>query len=147
MAGRGFPPKPPERRAGHGSKAQGALRVIHADPTQQPELPDFRIESDGDLTDFVWPARTREWWQMWAESPLSADFTANDWSELLDTAVIHARFWQGEVKLAAELRLRVSAFGATPADRARLRIVFAQAAEAEERVKPSSRERRGPLTA
>lgn len=79
---------------------------------------------------------------------MSAEFTATDWSELLDTAVIHALFWSGEVKLAAELRLRVAAFGATPADRARLRIVFAQADEAESKtVEPSSRQRRSGLKA
>ena len=70
---------------------------------------------------------------MWGESPLSADFTATDWSELLDTAVLHARYWKGDVKVAPELRLRVAKFGATPEDRARLRITFAQADEAEDR--------------
>jgi hypothetical protein len=70
---------------------------------------------------------------MWNESPLSAEFTQTDWDFLLDTALLHARFWQGDPKMAAELRLRVAKFGATPEDRARLRITFAQADEAEER--------------
>jgi hypothetical protein len=51
---------------------------------------------------------------MWAASPLSADFTANDWSELLVAAVLHAEVWEGATKSAAELRLRVAKFGATP---------------------------------
>lgn len=148
MAGRGFPPKPEGRRVGHGS-AGPALRVIHAEPVAQPELPSFEIESDGMLVDFTWPARTREWWQMWADSPLSAEFTATDWSELLDTAMIHARFWRGDAKLGPELRLRAAKYGATPEDRARLRITFAAADEAEngKPAAPSSRQRRGPLTA
>lgn len=149
MAGRGFAPKPADRKVGH-SKPD-ALRVIHASPTAQPELPTVEIEVDGELTEFVWPARTREWWQMWADSPLAAEFTSTDWSELLDTAMIHARFWRGDVKVAGELRLRVAKFGATPEDRARLRITFAAADDAEGKRGPaagrSARDRRGPLKA
>ncbi|EME14798.1 hypothetical protein G419_25267 [Rhodococcus triatomae BKS 15-14] len=78
------------------------------------------------------------WWSMWAESPLAVEFTANDWSELLDTAVLHAALWSGDHKVAAELRLRVAKFGATPEDRARLRITFAAADEAyDKREKPT----------
>ena len=150
MAGRGPQPKDPNRRARR-NKDPVPLKVIAAAPTAQPELPRFEVERDGELTEFTWPARTVEWWQMWEDSPLSEEFTATDWSELLDTAVIHARFWRGDVKLAGELRLRVAKFGATPEDRARLRITFAQADEAEEKRDGhgggSSRERRGGLRA
>lgn len=149
MAGRGPAPKDPGRRA-RTNKDSVPLRVITAEPVAQPELPDFEIEVDGELVEFVWPARTREWWRMWRDSPLSREFTSTDWSELLDTAVLHARFWRGDVKLAPELRLRVAKFGATPEDRARLRITFAQADEADEKravPKPSSRARRGGLKA
>jgi hypothetical protein len=108
------------------------------------------IEKEGELVEFAWPARTLEWWTMWRDSPLSATFTSTDWSELLDTALLHARFWRGEVKLAGELRLRVAKFGATPEDRARLRITFAQADEAEAKqpqtpAGAAARARRGPL--
>ena len=63
--------------------------------------------------------------------PLKGEFTELDWSYLLDTALLHARFWQGKVDLASELRLREAKYGFTPEDRARLRIQFAQATEAE----------------
>ena len=148
MAGRGPRPKDPGRRARRNGDPV-PLRIIHAEPVEQPELPDFAIERDGELVEFVWPARTVEWWQMWRDSPLSTEFTETDWSELLDTAVLHARYWRGEVRHAAELRLRVAKFGATPEDRARLRITFAQADEAEgksDRPAGQARERRGPLT-
>lgn len=154
MAGRGFPPGDSGRLAGHGAaKARAAgMRVITAEPVSQPELPVFDVTitvDDQVLTQtFRWPERTREWWQMWADSPLSTEFTSTDWSELLDTALLHARFWGGDHKVANELRLRVANFGATPADRARLRIQFAAADEAEERRKvptSSARGRRGPL--
>ena len=126
MAGRGPAPKDPSRRA-RANKDPIPLRVIRAEPVAQPPLPSRMPGGES------WPARTREWWRMWGESPLSADFTATDWSELLDTAVLHARYWKGDVKVAPELRLRVAKFGATPEDRARLRITFAQADEAEDR--------------
>lgn len=144
MAGRGPQPKDPSRRARQ-NRDPIPLRIISAAPVEQPSLPTFEVETDGGLTEFVWPARTVEWWQMWRDSPLSTEFTSTDWSELLDTALLHARFWNGDVKLASELRLRVAKFGATPEDRARLRITFAQADEAESRPVRGLRERR-PLT-
>ena len=154
MAGRGPAPKDPNKRTRRNADPV-ALKIITAEPIPQPDLPTFdvQVEVGGELTsqEFAWPGRTREWWQMWADSPLSADFTSTDWSELLDTALLHARFWSGDTKVASELRLRVAKFGATPEDRARLRIQFAQADEAEERrgrpVGASARERRGPLRA
>lgn len=131
MAGRGPAPKDPEKRAR--TNRQPEMRVITVEPEPQPELPTIMVEEDGDLVEFRWPARTRQWWQMWADSPLSKEFTATDWSELLDTALLHAQFWSGKTSVAAELRLRVAKFGATPEDRARLRIQFAAADEAEEK--------------
>lgn len=142
MAGRGPAPKDPSKRARRNKDPQ-ALRVIEADPQPQPELPPLEVERGGELVELDWPARTRDWWRMWGESPLAAEFTANDWSELLDTALLHASFWSGKTSVAAELRLRVAKFGATPEDRARLRITFAQAEEADEkrsgRAKPAKR--------
>lgn len=138
MAGRGPAPKDPNKRARR-NKDPIELRVIHAEPAAQPDLP-----ADG-----KWPEQTRAWWRMWGESPLSDEFTDNDWSELLDAALFHAALWRGNMSAGTELRLRVAKFGATPEDRARLRIQFAAADEADEKRRnpaPSSRSRRGPLT-
>lgn len=127
MAGRGPAPgmnpaaKDPARRVRRSRPEP--VRVVRVEAVPQPSLPEG----------VVWPDRTVEWWAMWGASPLAAEFTATDWSELLDTAFLHARFWGGDVRLAAELRLRVGKFGATPEDRARLRITFAQADQAESR--------------
>lgn len=151
MAGRG--PAPKENRARRNA-GPVALRTITAAATDQPPLPDFSIVvkrgQQLEVEAFAWPERTREWWRMWAETPLSSDYTQTDWDFLLDTAFVHARMWQGDMSVASELRLRVAKFGATPEDRARLRIQFAQADEADEkRTKPkggTARARRGPLT-
>lgn len=143
MAGKGFAPKPPEKRVGH-SKDPHGMKVVHAEPTKQPPLPKTLPEGD------PWPPQTQSWWAMWGASPLTAEFIDNDWAELLDTALIHARLWQGDTKVAAELRLRTAKHGATAEDRARLRIQFATADEAEEKREKatrSARDRRGPLEA
>lgn len=148
MAGKGPSPKDPNKRARTNSDPV-ALRVITVTPVKQPSLPAvwFPDPLTGKKRRFEWPARTKAWWKMWAESPLSAEFTDTDWSELMDTALLHARYWTGQLGLAGELRLRVAKFGATPEDRARLRITFAaaDAAEAPRPERPSSRGRRGPL--
>ncbi|DAZ90140.1 Bacteriophage protein [Mycobacteroides abscessus subsp. bolletii] len=157
MAGVGPPPKDPNKRARRNA-GPTPLRIIPATPVEQPPLPEFDLEVtvDGEIKAqrFKWPPRTVEWWQMWKDSPLSTEFTSTDWSELLDTAVLHARYWSGDVKVAAELRLRVAKFGATPEDRARLRIQFAAANEADKKASQSgdkpaggSKNRYGPLGA
>lgn len=154
MAGRGPAPKDPAKRARSNSDPLG-MRVYSTERVEQPELPDFdvQIEVDGDLVSqaFVWPEATRRWWATWGAEPMAADFTATDWDFLLDTALLHAKVWgAGELKLLAELRLRVAKVGATQEDRARLRITYAAADEADQkRGRPvsSARDRRGPLKA
>lgn len=131
MAGRGPAPKDPSRRARRNEKPTPAM-VVRFEPAGQPNLPAKMPNGE------KWPPRTRAWWKLWAESPLSANFGTTDWSELLDTAALHGAFWSGDLKLANELRLRVAKFGATPEDRARLQIQFAQADEADAKRKPGN---------
>ena len=101
------------------------------------------VEADGelhgpDLPEAIkWPAPTKSWWDNWRRSPQALLLTQTDWDFLLDTALLHARFWEGDAAVAAELRLRVAKFGATPEDRARLRLQI-QAPEAKVE-KPASR--------
>lgn len=146
MAGRGPAPKDPSKRARTNSDPMG-MRVYTADRVTQPDLPELTVAGEP----WVWPEATRQWWATWGAEPLARDFAATDWDFLLDTALIHAKVWgDGDLKLLPELRLRVAKMGATGEDRARLRITYAQADEADEkraRPKGSSRERRGPLRA
>jgi hypothetical protein len=69
-----------------------------------------------------WHERTAAWWETWRRSPISQTFTTTDWDFLLDTAVLHSHLWDGNMGVAAELRLRVAKFGASPEDRLRLRV-------------------------
>lgn len=58
-----------------------------------------------------------------------------DWSYLLDTALMHHSMWtHGQWTLAAEVRLRVAQYGATPADRLRLRIQWADADDKDAKI-------------
>lgn len=111
MAGRGPAPKDPSQRRRMNKPEQ--FEVVTADgELHGEELPDT----------YEWPAATLAWWKTWRSSAQASKFTETDWSFLLDTAVLHAEFWMGNRALASELRLRAAKFGATPEDRARLKI-------------------------
>ena len=111
MAGRGPAPKDPAERRRRNQDEP--LTIVEPDGRMHgPELPDTH----------EWPAATLDWWRTWRESAQAQTFTDTDWSFLLDTAVLHAEFWLGDRTVAAELRLRAAKFGATPEDRARLKI-------------------------
>ena len=117
MAGRGPAPSVSRSRSRDQRRAEAAVvEVVADDVVRGPELP------ERDPLGLPWPAQTRRWWESWRRSPLAVTFAGTDWDYLTDTAVLHAALWRGDVKAAAELRLRVALFGATPADRARLRL-------------------------
>ena len=125
MAGRGPRPKDPDKLAGGHAKArQAGMRVFTAEPVPQPPLPEG----------IAWPEQTLRWWANWGAEPMAAEFRPTDWDFMIDTAFLHARVWgRGEVKLLPEIRLRVAKMGATGEDRARLRITYAQADQAEDK--------------
>jgi hypothetical protein len=112
---------------------------LRFEPAAQPPLPD----------DFPWHPRTKAWWAMWGGSPQAEHFMASDWDFLLDTAILHTAMWCGNATVAAEVRLRVAKYGATPEDRARLRMQFADADEkdAKRPEAESARQRYGGLRA
>lgn len=129
MAGRGPAPKDSSRRARRNADSQPTT-ILRFEEAEQPSLPDS----------VPWPDATVEWWQMWADSPQSELFGSTDWAFLLDTAFLHANLWgNGDVTVLPELRIRVAKFGATPEDRARLRITFAEADESDSRRPTDSR--------
>jgi len=136
MAGRG----PAPTGKGEGTRRRNApptLTVVKADGVERgPALP----------ADIEWPDATLDWWDTWRSSPQASTFTDTDWSFLLDTALLHMAFWDGDAGVAAELRLRVAKFGATPEDRARLRLSIGAApdkpAPAGSGRRPAARTRR-----
>jgi hypothetical protein len=146
MPGRGPAPKDPRRRA-RGNQDPIPTTHVVAEPLAPMQLPDDLLP-DGD----TWHPATLRWWQRWCDSPLAANLPAVDWAELEACAVMHHAFMKKRTfNLAAELRLRMAKFGATPEDRARLRIQLADA-DAKDSKRPesagsASRERYGPLRA
>lgn len=144
MAGRGPAPKPPHRRAGK-AKDPHPMRTVDAAPLSPMGLPsDLLPEGD------EWHPATQRWWGRWCESPLAVNLPAVDWSELEACAVLHHEFMRKRsFTLGSELRLRMAKFGATPEDRARLRIQLADADEKDSKrpAELSARERRGTLHA
>jgi hypothetical protein len=146
MAGRG---PASTGRAIRRNKEQQAHGVVYAEPSEQPTLPPMFELVQGRRRKRAWHPQTQRWWDTWAKSPLSAEFTDDDWTFLTDTALLHHAFWSGDTKIAAELRLRVAKFGQTPEDRARLKIQFAPPPSEGEGEAPktgaSARARRGAL--
>lgn len=145
MPGRGPAPKDPRRRA-RGNKDPIPTTHIAAEPLAPMALPDDLLR-DGD----VWHPATLRWWARWCTSPLAANLPAVDWAELEACAVMHNEFMRKRTfTVAAELRLRMAKFGATPEDRARLRIQIADADDKDDKraaKSNSSRERYGQLRA
>ena len=114
MAGRGPAGKNPATRRRR--NATPDMRVLRAvEKVAPPELPEG----------IPWPDRTVDWWKMWTESPQADEFGPTDWDFLLDTALLHADVWAGNLDRMPELRIRVAKFGATPEDRVRLKIQYA----------------------
>lgn len=113
MAGRGpAPTKDRSERVRPGSSVAKTVVVSGDGEVRGPDLPGS----------FDWPAQTQAWWETWRSSPQATTFSDTDWGFLLDTALLHAELWAGNGAVAAELRLRVAKFGATPEDRMRLRM-------------------------
>lgn len=134
MAGHGPPPKPADQRARGKRSDIIPLRIITQDErAEQPLLP----------ADIDWHPQTIIWWHKLRESELSNDWVTIDWSYLMETAFIHTKFWNGDLKCAAELRLRMANFGSTPADRARLRI---QVVTADEVTAKAEARKNGPAS-
>ena len=130
MAGRGPAPKRADQRRRRNVTAPPSTitpdGVMHG-----PELP-------GDVLSEAWHARTRAWWETWRRSAQAQAFTGTDWDFLLDTALMHHTMWsKGRWEFAAELRLRAAKFGATPEDRARLKIEIEPPTASEPQTRPS----------
>lgn len=134
MAGRGPAPKNPAARRRRNPQPIQTQVVEEDGEVRGPELPE----------EFEWPDATKRWWDTWRASPQASTFTTTDWDFLLDTALLHAAYWSGESSVAAELRLRVAKFGATPEDRARLRLQVGDAAKAAAAAVPSTKGKRLP---
>jgi hypothetical protein len=123
VAGRGPAPKDPSKRRRRNA-AEPETVITPDDELRGPELPEGVLgvnTKTGELTE--WHPMTLLWWKTWRESAQAQTFTDTDWAFLIDTALMHHSMWdKGQWTLAAEVRLRAAKFGATPEDRARLKL-------------------------
>lgn len=107
--------------------------VVDEDEPHGLELPDG-VLPDGQ----VWHPRTIALWDALRRHPMLADELDLGWEFLIDTALMHHTMWsKGKWEYAAELRLRVAKFGATPEDRMRLKMKVE---------KPDADKAKGPAT-
>lgn len=142
MAGRGPRPKDPSKRARRNID-HTPVTILRFEQAKQPPLGSLPGRQS-------WGKATRDWWANWGKAPQAEHFSSTDWDYLRDTALLHRKVWMDQdLRALPELRLRVAKFGATLEDRARLRMQFAEADEADAK-RPegrSSRERYGALVA
>jgi hypothetical protein len=120
MAGRGPAPKDPSKRACRNADPIGTT-VLRFEPADPPDLPP---ELQANFYVLMW-------WDDWVGSPQADHFSRTDWRFLFETAWLVNEFYNGNISVAGELRLRQAKFGATPEDRARLRMAFADADDAD----------------
>lgn len=114
----GPPPNP--QRVRRNADPYPTVKLTQSAKPRGPELPADALDAGEE-----WHPRVVEWWEAWRRSPQASQMTTDpDWQELLVAARIYQDFWtsrRGRATRAAEMRMRVSAFGATYADRLRLR--------------------------
>jgi len=121
MAGNGAAPKGSRSR----KRDEDARETIKSDGRLGGwDLPAGALGTDKDGTVLDWNANTVAWWNAFRASPQGTRMvTEVDWFFLLDTALMHNMMWANQRwDFAAEVRLRVAKFGATPEDRARLKF-------------------------
>lgn len=116
--GRKAADKPYNRPADEAKRLAQFVTVRPDDVLRGPELPERE-----------WHPQTQRWWETWRKSPQAQTFTDADWDFLMDTAFLHHELWSGTIGVAAELRQRVSKFGASPEDRLRLKLRIDDAVE------------------
>ena len=80
-----------------------------------------------------WPKSTKRWWQVVSRMPHCILWGEADWQFALDTALIAAVFYQGEVKVATELRQLEKVMGTTLDSRRDLRIKYVEPGAEKER--------------
>ena len=122
--------------AGPGRAPQKVLSRERDTARRQAEMK--RLEKDEqlrgpDLPEGDWHPRTVVWWENWRRSPQAQHMGQVDWDFMVDTAMMHSQMWTGDLKMAAEVRIRVAKFGATPEDRLRLKV------QVDEDLKPEVR--------
>lgn len=117
MAGRG-PVQKDESKRRRRNATEPETTIVNDGELRGPDLPEGVLPGGEE-----WHPMTQEWWHEWRVSPMAAGFIGTDWSFLLDAALMHHTAWtKGKWEFLSEVRMRSAKMGATPEDRARLRL-------------------------
>lgn len=151
MAGKGPVPKDVSRLGGHGAaKRRGSqMRVVHAEPVDQPSLQDI-IGDLNPITEEPWRRASLSMWEHLADFPTTCELQAAQWDSLARAMMIDDALLAGKTSLAGEARLRFSKYGIDPDDLSRLKVQIIAAEVADEKrasKKPGTRSNFGPLKA
>lgn len=73
-----------------------------------------------------WTDQTKDWWKAIWKTPMATQWQKGDIPSLMDLARIKQAFWNGEYKLASEIRQREDRFGLTPKGRRDLRWIITE---------------------
>lgn len=85
-----------------------------------------------------WIDEVVQWWAAWVESPMASQFLETDWLRLEALAPLVQLWWAGQdLNAFKELRIQEAQFGATVADRLRLKWDVAPKVDREAAVRPS----------
>jgi hypothetical protein len=120
MPGHGVVPKLHPIRDRDGTRRQAEFtRLSPDDEIRGPELP----------ASIEWPEQTVAMYESLRRDPIAQALTDADWHHVIDTMSLHRLLWSGEpsnqIKVAAEVRLRLGQLGITPEARLRLRMMIA----------------------
>lgn len=119
-------PAPNPQRARRNNDSYGGFRVIRDDGVVRgPELPALTPQG------MPWNPKTILWWDMWRRSPLGQLLRDVDWATLEKGALIYDTIWSTQqwakitdiANLSRELDRITGNYGATYADRLKLRIL------------------------
>lgn len=126
VKGIGGPPPNPARQR-RNADTYGGFRVLVDDgKTRGPELPAMTPAG------LPWDSKTILWWDSWRKSPLAQLMRDTDWATMEKAALIYNTIWTTQVwqkttdiaNLSRELDRVTANYGATYADRLKLRILI-----------------------
>lgn len=123
-----------------GRKPKPAGQAIHRNKLAHDwtEVPNVLFKSPRKLPTLrmngrLWQPRIRAKWKAWATMPHCALWGPAAWEFALDTIEIAALVYDGETRLANELRAREKTLGTTPEALRDLRIRYVDVPKAEKR--------------
>lgn len=126
MAVAGRKPKAPGQALNRNKPTHDWTEVENVPYRDGPDLPAYpvaRLDPESDPLD-GWHTMTLDWWDDVRSMPHARLWTRSDWRFAFDTALVADRFYSGDVKAAAELRIREKTLGTTADYRRDLRIRY-----------------------